>query len=109
MSAWMVLVVWDMDRRRAVDARLAVAEEQLRFSRDLHDVFGRTLSTVAVKSELAAALAERDDPRGVQEMLAVRELGEDGVGGVRGVVKGYRGGDLPAEVVRGGVVCGKST
>lgn len=99
ISVWMVLVVWDMDRRRAVDARLAVAEERLRFSRDLHDVFGRTLSTVAVKSELAAALAQRDDPRGVQEMLQVRELAEDGLKEVRAVVQGYRAADLPTEMV----------
>src|SRR5699024_2579263 len=34
ISVWMVLVMWDLDRRRQVDARLAVAEERLRFSRD---------------------------------------------------------------------------
>ena len=99
ISMWTVMVVWDLDRSRQVAARLAVAEERLRFSRDLHDVFGRTLSTVAVKSELAAALAERDDPRGVQEMLAVRELAEDGLKEVRAVVQGYRAADLPTELV----------
>ena len=99
ISMWTVMVVWDLDRSRQVAARLAVAEERLRFSRDLHDVFGRTLSTVAVKSELAAALAERDDPRGVQEMLAVRELAEDGLKEVRAVVQGYRAADLPTELL----------
>lgn len=98
ISVWMVLVMWDLDRRREVDARLAVAEERLRFSRDLHDVFGRTLSTVAVKSELAAALAERDDPRGVAEMLQVRGLAEDALKEVREVVQGYRAADLPTEL-----------
>lgn len=98
IAVWMVLVMWDLDRRREVDARLAVAEERLRFSRDLHDVFGRTLSTVAVKSELAAALTERGDPRGIEEMEQVRSLAEDALKEVREVVQGYRAADLPTEM-----------
>lgn len=99
VSIWSVVLVWDLDRRREVDARLAVAEERLRFSRDLHDVFGRTLSTVAVKSELAAALAQRGDPRGAQEMMAVRSLAQEALREVRGVVQGYRAADLQTELV----------
>lgn len=98
ISVWTVLVVWEQERRREVDARLAVAEERLRFSRDLHDVFGRTLSTVAVKSELAAAFAERGDPRGVTEMQQVRALAEDALKEVREVVQGYRAADLGTEL-----------
>lgn len=98
ISIWTVLVVWEQERRREVDARLAVAEERLRFSRDLHDVFGRTLSTVAVKSELAAALAERGDPRGAEEMMLVRGLAQDALKEVREVVQGYRATDLATEL-----------
>ncbi|HLS14936.1 MAG TPA: histidine kinase [Beutenbergiaceae bacterium] len=98
ISVWTVLVVWEQERRREVDARLAVAEERLRFSRDLHDVFGRTLSTVAVKSELAAAFAERGDDRGVIEMQQVRTLAEDALKEVREVVQGYRAADLGTEL-----------
>lgn len=98
ISIWTVLVVWEQERRREVDARLAVAEERLRFSRDLHDVFGRTLSTVAVKSELAAALAERGDSRGAEEMLHVRSLAQDALKEVRQVVQGYRATDLATEL-----------
>ncbi|GAB2599668.1 sensor histidine kinase [Pseudactinotalea suaedae] len=98
MSGWMMAVVWQLDEARAVAGRLAVAEERLRFSRDLHDVFGRTLSTVAVKSELAAALAERGDPRGSAEMLEVRQLAHDALREVRGVIQGYRSADLDTEI-----------
>lgn len=98
MSVWMMAVVWQLDEARAVAGRLAVAEERLRFSRDLHDVFGRTLSTVAVKSELAAALAERGDPRGPAEMLEVRRIAHDALREVRGVVQGYRSADLDTEI-----------
>ena len=99
-SVWMLGVVWEQERRREVDARLAVAEERLRFSRDLHDVFGRTLSVVAVKSELAAELAKRGDPRGAEQMLEVRQIAQDALKEVRDVVNGYRAADLAVE--RGG-------
>jgi two-component system sensor histidine kinase DesK len=49
-SAWMVKVAWDLDGARETQARLAVAEERLRFSRDLHDVLGRNLTTMALKA-----------------------------------------------------------
>ena len=98
-SVWMTGVVWEQERRREVDARLAVAEERLRFSRDLHDIFGRTLSTVAVRSELAAELARRADPRGPETMLEVRQIAQDALKEVRAVVEGYRRVDLATELV----------
>lgn len=98
MTVWMMDVVWELDDARETAGRLAVAEERLRFSRDLHDVFGRTLSTVAVKSELAAALAVRGDPRGAAEMLEVRQLAHDALREVRSVIQGYRSADLATEI-----------
>ncbi|UFU07823.1 sensor histidine kinase [Ruania halotolerans] len=98
VSAWMIGVVWEQANRREVDARLAVAEERLRFSRDLHDIFGRTLSAVAVSSELAAELARRGDPRGPEKMLEVRQIAQDALREVRSVVEGYRTVDLPTEL-----------
>lgn len=98
-SVWMTGVVWEQERRREVEARLAVAEERLRFSRDLHDIFGRTLSTVAVRSELAAELARRADPRGPETMLEVRQIAQDALKEVRAVVEGYRRVDLATELV----------
>ncbi|MEE6296247.1 sensor histidine kinase [Georgenia wangjunii] len=98
VSAWMLGVVWEQERTRAVHARLAVAEERLRFSRDLHDVVGRTLSAVALKSELAAELARRGQDGAVDQMLEVRELAQDSLKEVRAVVAGYRTADLAAEL-----------
>jgi two-component system sensor histidine kinase DesK len=97
-SAWMVGVVWELDRGRAAAARLAVAEERLRFSRDLHDVLGRNLSVIAVKSELAGKLAERGEPGAAAEMLEVRKVAHDSLREVRDVVRGYRTADLEAEL-----------
>ena len=57
--------------------------------RDVHDVLGRRLSTIAVQSELAAALAERGDDRGRGErMLEVR--GRRARGAARGPRAGPR-------------------
>ncbi|MGY4721011.1 sensor histidine kinase [Naumannella huperziae] len=99
-TAWMLRVLWELQSARDTAARLAVAEERLRFSRDLHDVFGRTLSTVAVKSELAAGLADRG--RGAESAVQMREvhqLVEDAGKEVREVVRGYRRTTLAHELV----------
>ncbi|MFC8923470.1 sensor histidine kinase [Cellulosimicrobium sp. NPDC057127] len=97
-SIWMLGVVWEQERSRVLHARLAVAEERLRFSRDLHDVFGRTLSVVAVKSELAAELAARGRPGAEEQMIEVRRIAQDALREVRAVVAGYRTADLAAEL-----------
>jgi two-component system sensor histidine kinase DesK len=97
-SAWMVGVVWELDRGRDVAARLAVAEERLRFSRDLHDVLGRNLSVIAVKSELAARLAERGEAGAAAEMVEVRRVAHESLREVRDVVRGYRTADLGVEL-----------
>jgi len=98
LSMWVLEVVRELDAARQVAARLAVAEERLRIARDMHDVVGRALSAVAVKSELAAALARRGDPRGAEQMDEVRALAQDSLREVRGVVAGYRGADLATEL-----------
>ena len=53
-SVWFLGVLWELADSRDTQSRLAVAEERLRFSRDLHDVLGRNLALMAVNSELAA-------------------------------------------------------
>jgi len=99
ISVWMLGVVWEQERTRQLHARLAVAEERLRFSRDLHDVLGRALSAMALKSELGAELSRRGQAeRAAEQMLEVRELANDSLKEVRAVVAGYRQADLATEV-----------
>ncbi|GHH68590.1 histidine kinase [Streptosporangium violaceochromogenes] len=97
-SMWTLRLVWELDRARKAQARLAVAEERLRFARDLHDVMGRNLSVVALKSELAAQLVRRGRPGAAEEMLGVRRLAQDSLTEVRAVVSGYRTADLDTEL-----------
>jgi two-component system sensor histidine kinase DesK len=97
-TLWMVGLVWELDRSREVRANLAVAEERLRFARDLHDVVGRNLSVVALKAELAAQLARRGRPESIDEMLEVRRIAQDSLDELRAVVSGYRTADLSVEL-----------
>jgi two-component system, NarL family, sensor histidine kinase DesK len=97
-SVWTLGVVWELDRSRQAQASLAVAEERLRFARDLHDVLGRTLSVVALKAELAAQLAKRGRDEAVDEMLEVRRIAQDSLAELRAVVGGYRSADLDVEL-----------
>jgi two-component system sensor histidine kinase DesK len=98
VSLWIVDVVSELDETRRAQARLAVAEERLRFSRDVHDVLGRRLSTIAVQAELAATLAERGDERAAARMLDVRAVAHDALAEARELARGYRPTDLPTEL-----------
>jgi len=71
-------------------ARNAVAQERLRFARDLHDLLGHSLSLIALKSELAGRLAERDPARARQEMADVEVAAREALAEVRDAVSGYR-------------------
>ncbi|MER8072444.1 histidine kinase [Streptomyces sp. NPDC094034] len=97
-SAWLVSVVWELDEARELHTRLAIAEERLRFGRDLHDVMGRNLAVIALKSELAVQLAERDRPGAVTQMTEVQQIAQDSQREVREVVRGYREADLHTEL-----------
>lgn len=99
-SAWMLRVMADLREAREAAAWVATNEERGRISRDLHDLFGQTLSTIAVKSELAAELARRGrTDEAVAEMRQVHELSRDSGERVRAVVRGDRGLDLHSEIV----------
>lgn len=79
--------------------RLAVVEERARFSRDLHDVLGHSLTVVAMKSELAARLVDVDPVRAKVEMQDVERLSREALHELRQAVSGYREADLDAELV----------
>ncbi|QCX77598.1 Sensor histidine kinase DesK [Streptomyces sp. YIM 121038] len=97
-GAWTLSVMWEADRAREVEARLAVAEERLRFGRDLHDVMGRNLAVIALKSELAAQLARRGRPEAVDQMVEVQRIAQQSQREIREVVRGYREVELGVEL-----------
>ncbi|KMO97253.1 sensor histidine kinase [Streptomyces roseus] len=97
-SAWLLKTVYELDRARELQAQLAVAEERLRFGRDLHDVMGRNLAVIALKSELAVQLARRERPEAVDQMIEVQRIARESQREVRDVVRGYREADLTVEL-----------
>jgi two-component system sensor histidine kinase DesK len=97
-SLWLLAIVQDLDETGRVKAQLAVAEERLRFSRDVHDVLGRRLSTIAVQAELAATLAQRGDERAADRMLEVRGVAHEALREARELARGYRPTDLGKEL-----------
>ncbi|WP_435601186.1 sensor histidine kinase [Streptomyces sp. C10-9-1] len=98
VSLWVLAVMWKLHAARDVEARLAVAEERLRFGRDLHDVLGRNLAVIALKSELAVELAHRGRPEAADQMTEVQRIARESQREVREVVRGYRDADLRAEL-----------
>ncbi|MCX5196434.1 histidine kinase [Streptomyces sp. NBC_00249] len=97
-SGWLVKAVHELDHARELQAQLAVAEERLRFGRDLHDVMGRNLAVIALKSELAVQLARRERPEAVDQMIEVQRIARESQKEVRDVVRGYREADLAVEL-----------
>lgn len=79
--------------------RLAVVEERARFSRDLHDVLGHSLTVVTMKSELAVRLVDLDPERAKAEIRDIERLSREALQGLRQAVGGYREPDLAAELV----------
>jgi two-component system, NarL family, sensor histidine kinase DesK len=81
-------------------ATLAVADERLRIARDLHDLLGHSLSVIALKSELAARLLERDPARATAELEEIQGVTREALTEVREAVKGYRGLALAESLTR---------
>lgn len=97
-SVWSPSVMWQAEKARDLQARLAVAEERLRFGRDMHDVLGRNLAVIALKSELAVELAQRGRAEAVDQMVEVQRIARASQQEVRDVVRGYREADLRTEL-----------
>ncbi|MGW3801758.1 sensor histidine kinase [Streptomyces clavifer] len=98
LSAWSLGVMSKLREAQDVETRLAVAEERLRFGRDMHDVLGRNLAVIALKSELAVELAQRGKPAAVDQMVEVQRIARVSQQEVRDVVRGYREVDLHTEL-----------
>ncbi|PNE37331.1 MULTISPECIES: sensor histidine kinase [Streptomyces] len=95
-SMWFLTVLWQLNAAREAQTRLVIAEERLRFARDLHDVIGSDLSVIALKAELAERLAQAPEAR--SEMAQVQSLTRGLHNEIREVVNGYRTTDLTTEL-----------
>lgn len=79
-------------------ARQAVAKEQLRFARDVHDMFGYHLSAIALKGELALRLVPSAAIEAREELAEVLAMTRRALVDVRKVARG-EGADLSLAAV----------
>lgn len=96
----LVAVIAELDATREELARAAVVHERLRFSRDLHDLLGHTLSVVIVKAEAVRRLVHDDPDAAAGHAADIETIGRQALGDVRAAVSGYREAGLAAEIER---------
>jgi two-component system sensor histidine kinase DesK len=94
----------ELARAREEVAQLAASEERLRLARDMHDLTGQSLSTITLKSELAARLLGRlpDDPgrdRVRDEIEQVAAVSRQTLRDIREAISGYRRPTLAVEII----------
>lgn len=93
-----VTTVAELRAAREELARLAVAEERLRFARDLHDLLGHSLSLITLKSELAGKLLPAQPERAAREIGEAEQVARRALREVREAVAGYRQPTLADEL-----------
>jgi two-component system sensor histidine kinase DesK len=92
--------VRELHEAREKLALQAVEKERLRFSRDLHDLLGHTMSVIVVKSEAARRLATRDLDAAIAQVTDIEAVGRQALTEIREAVTGYREGSLATELDR---------
>jgi signal transduction histidine kinase len=76
------------------------ASERERIAQDLHDVLGHSLSSLALKAELARRVFHTDPERALSEISDVERIARQGLEEMRGAIHGYHSGDIYAELDR---------
>ena len=87
---WMARAVHQLRSARFELARIAVAEERMRFARDLHDLLGLSLSAITLKAELALRLMDVDPDRANHELAEIGDIARLALADVRLVASGYQ-------------------
>lgn len=91
-------LVQEAHRTRSELTRMALEAERLRFSRDLHDLLGMSLTTIAFKCELARRLPPSKHARLHQELTEILDITQQAFADVRAVSQTYRAMSLTTEV-----------
>lgn len=94
----------DLRAAREEVERMAAAQERLRLARDLHDLTGQSLSTITLKSELAARLVQQlpggpERDRAADELEQVAEVSRQALSDIRQAISGYRRPTLAVEII----------
>jgi signal transduction histidine kinase len=94
---WMVRSMAELRAARIQLAHVAVAEERLRFARDLHDLLGLSLSAITLKTELALRLVTAAPDKAREELTEILAISRLALADVRLVASGYRDLSLDEE------------
>lgn len=78
-------------------AAWAVAQERLRFARDLHDLLGYSLSAITLKTELTTRLTASNPTKARTELAEILHISRQALADVRAVATGERELSLDAE------------
>jgi two-component system, NarL family, sensor histidine kinase DesK len=78
-------------------AQMAIANERMRFARDLHDLLGYSLSAITLKVELTRRLVTSNPGRARDEIAEVLDIARQALADVRLVASGYRNISLAKE------------
>jgi two-component system sensor histidine kinase DesK len=90
-------IILELHEARTEVARLAVAQERLRFARDLHDLLGYSLSAITLKSELTHRLLIKHPAKAQDELSEILDISRRALSDVRSVASGYRELSLDSE------------
>ena len=90
-------IIHALNETRAELAELAVMKERMRFSRDLHDLLGYSLSAITLKAELARRLAGSNPARARDEIAELLDIAHQALADVRLVSSSYRNMSLSKE------------
>src|SRR5580700_3935309 len=94
----LIATVIELRTARAEVARLAVSDERLRISRDVHDILGHSLSVIALKAQVARRLMHSDPDAAAEAIGDVESVARDSLAEVRAMVTGYRQRSLADEL-----------
>jgi two-component system, NarL family, sensor histidine kinase DesK len=94
----LIATVIELRTARAEVARLAISDERLRISRDVHDILGHSLSVIALKAQVARRLMQSDPEAAAQAIGDVETVARESLVEVRGMVTGYRQRSLADEL-----------
>ena len=81
------------ERSREEEARRRVAEERLRIARDVHDVVGHSLATIALQAGVAEHLLDDREPKARESMATIRRLSKEALAEVSAMLGVLRADD----------------
>jgi two-component system, NarL family, sensor histidine kinase DesK len=94
----LIATVIELRTARAEVGRLAIADERLRISRDVHDILGHSLSVIALKAQVARRLMHTDPDAAAEAIGDVESVARESLAEVRGMVTAYRQRSLADEL-----------